>query len=67
MPKKRKISIAVNDDREEIAFPQKAQHPMFVILQNAQVNEAFHTKYIKELQTLYTKVIIYRTEHPPIA
>lgn len=60
MPRKRKIATALQVDaineNEEVEFPKKSQHPLYVILQNAQINEAFHSKYIKELQQLYVKV-----------
>lgn len=34
----------------------QGQKPMYTILSNAQLNETFHKRYIKELKQLYSKV-----------
>lgn len=54
MPRKRKILTEVED--EPVQGKETSINPVAVIVQNAQTNEAFHNKYIKELQLLYTRV-----------
>lgn len=60
MPRKRKIITEVDKDKEaEPVQPTVTKiNPVAIIIQNAQTNETLHTKYIKELQHLYTRVSI---------
>lgn len=66
MPQKRKKRVLTPvDENEETMDPSednvhgnsKHQHgPMYTIMSNAQLNETFHNKYIREMQQLYMKV-----------
>lgn len=56
-------SIAGEDESENtVAVPNStvdsslSQNPMYSIMTNAQQNDLFHNKYIKEMQKLYEKV-----------
>lgn len=57
MPRKRKQITNENDaDKQEVEFPKKTANPVFVVVQNSQINESFHMKYVKELHHIYSKV-----------
>ncbi|CAD7077192.1 unnamed protein product [Hermetia illucens] len=66
MPQKRKKRVLTPvDENEETMDPSednvhgnsKHQHgPMYTIMSNAQLNETFHNKYIREMQQLYMKM-----------
>lgn len=43
--------------RQKVTVPP--QNSVAAVVGQAQSNEAFHTKYIKELQQIYKKVIAY--------
>lgn len=51
-------SSSIGNSSRSLASERRTvgQGPMYTILSNAQLNETFHKRYIKELKQLYSKV-----------
>lgn len=56
------VDVAAPEDQSTVVAPNStvdqsiSQNPMYSIMTNAQLNDLFHNKYIKEMQKLYEKV-----------
>lgn len=56
------VDVAAAEDESTVVAPNStvdlsiSQNPMYSIMTNAQLNDLFHNKFIKEMQKLYEKV-----------
>lgn len=56
------VDVAAPEDQSTVVAPNStvdqsmSQNPMYSIMTNAQLNDLFHNKYIKDMQKLYEKV-----------
>lgn len=56
------VDVATIQDQSSVVPPNStvdqsiSQNPMYSIMTNAQLNDLFHNKFIKEMQKLYEKV-----------